>query len=76
MDVTLVASTGARADVWREADLFDAPRADHVTKPQTSLSVDLFEVIAELADLDLDNTTRAAETLGLAARAQRRLRST
>jgi hypothetical protein len=76
MDVTLVASTGARADVWREADLFDARRADHVTKPQTCLSVDLFEVIAELAALDLDNTTRAAEALGLAAQAQRRLRST
>jgi hypothetical protein len=24
MDVTLVASTGAKADVWREANLFDA----------------------------------------------------
>ena len=62
-----------------EADLFDAPRADHVTivtKPQTCLSLDLFEVIAELADLDLDNTTHAAEALAPAAQAQRRLRST
>jgi hypothetical protein len=56
MDVTLAASTGARIDVWRETDLFHARRAAHVTKPQTCLSVDLFEVIAELADLD--STTR------------------
>ena len=76
MDVTLVASTGARADVWREADLFDARCAHHLTKPQTSSRVDLFEVIAELADLDLDNTTHAFEALALAAQAQRRLRCT
>ena len=76
MDVTLVTTTGARADVWREADPFDAPRADDVTKPQTCLSVDLFGVIAELADRHLDNTTQAAEALALAAHAQRRLRST
>jgi hypothetical protein len=74
MDVTLAASTGARIDVWREADLFHARRADHVTKPQTCLSVDLFEVIAELAGLDLDDPTQAAEAMGLAAQAHRRLR--
>jgi hypothetical protein len=62
--------------VWREADLFDARRAHHVPKPQTSLSVDLFEVIAELADLDLANATQPAEALDRAAHAQRRLRST
>ena len=76
MDVTLAATTGARADVWREADLFDARHANHVTKPQTCLSVDLVEVIAELADLDLDNTTGAVEALGLTTWAQRRLRCT
>ncbi|MGZ6576445.1 MAG: hypothetical protein ACXVHJ_36360 [Solirubrobacteraceae bacterium] len=76
MDVTLAASTGARIDVWREADLFHARRADHVTQPQTCLSVDLFEVIADLADLDLDDPTQAAEAIGLAAQAQRRLGST
>ena len=32
MDVTLAASTKARIDVWREADLFHARRADHVTR--------------------------------------------
>ncbi len=76
MDVTLAASTGARIDVWREADLFNARRADHVTQPQTCLSVDLFEMIAELADLDLDDPAQAAEAMGLAAQAQRRLGST
>ena len=54
--------------MWREADLFDARRADHVTKPQTCLSVDLFEVIAELADLDLDNPTQAAKHSALLPR--------
>jgi hypothetical protein len=76
MNVTLAASTGARIDVWREEDLFHARRADHVTEPQTCLSVDLFEVIAELTDLDLDDTTQAAEAISLADQAQRRLHST
>jgi hypothetical protein len=75
MDVTLAASTGARIDVWREVDLFHARRADHVAKPQTCVSVDLFEVIAELAALDLDDPTQAAEAMSLAAQAQRRLYS-
>jgi hypothetical protein len=76
MKVTLSASTGARIDVSCEEDLFHARRLDHVTEPQTCLSVDLFEVIAELADLDLDDTTQAAEAISLADQAQRRLRST
>jgi hypothetical protein len=74
MKVTLGASTGARIAVWRERDLFYARRVDRKEEPQTCWAVDLFEVIAELAQLDLDDPAEAAEALRLAARAQRRLR--
>jgi hypothetical protein len=37
--------------------------------------VDLFEVIAELADLDLDDEAHASEAVRLADEAQRRLSS-
>lgn len=76
MKVTLVASTGARIDVSCEDGLFHARPSAHVSEPQTCLGVDLFEVIAELADLDLDDTEQAAEAISLADQAQRRLRST
>jgi hypothetical protein len=75
MKVTLGASTGARIAVWREKDLFRARRVDRKDEPQTCWGVDLFEVIAELAQLDLDDPAQAAEALRLAARAQRRLRA-
>jgi hypothetical protein len=75
MKVTLAASTGARIEGLREADVFPA-RADHVTERQTCSNVDLFEVIAELADLDLDDTTQAVEAISLPDQAQRRLHST
>lgn len=74
MDVTLGASTGAKIAVWRENDLFYARRIDRKDEPQTCWAVDLFEVIAELAQLDLDDPRQAAEALSLAANAQRRLR--
>jgi hypothetical protein len=75
MKVTLGASTGARIAVWREKDLFYARRVDRKGEPQTCWAVDLFEVIAELAQLDLDDPRQAAEALRLAANAQRRLRA-
>jgi hypothetical protein len=74
MKVTLGASTGARIAVWREKDLFHARRVDRKEEPQTCWAVDLFEVISELAQLDLDDPAQAAEAVRLAARAQRRLR--
>ena len=75
MSLKLAASTGARIDVWREDDLLHARLADDVTEPQTCLSVDLFEVIALLAALDLDDATEAAEAISLAEAAQHRLDS-
>lgn len=74
MDVTLGTSTGAQIVVWREKDVFHARRIDRREEPQTCWAVDLFEVIAELAQLDLNDPAQAAEALRLAARAQRRLR--
>jgi hypothetical protein len=84
MKVTLGASTGAKIAVWRrvdpdgsrsEKDLFHARRVDRKGEPQTCWGVDLFEVIAELAQLDLGDPPQAAEALRLAANAQRRLRA-
>ena len=74
MKVTLAASSGAKIAVWREKELFHARRIDRKQEPQTCWGVDLFEVIAELAQLDLDDPAQAAEALRLAAKAQRRLR--
>ncbi|MGO9888168.1 MAG: hypothetical protein ACLP0L_09730 [Solirubrobacteraceae bacterium] len=73
--VTLGTSTGAKIEVWREKDLFHARRTDRQREPQTCWGLDLFEVIAELAQLDLDDTTQAAEAIRLAAKARRRLRA-
>jgi hypothetical protein len=75
MNVTLGTSTGAKIAVWREKDLFHARRVDRKDEPQACWGVDLFEVIAELAQLDLDDPAQAAEALRLAANAQRRLRA-
>jgi hypothetical protein len=73
MKVILGASTGAKIDVWRENDLFLARRSDHCEEPQICWAVDLFEVIAELARLDLDDRTQGTEAIGLAERAGRAL---
>jgi hypothetical protein len=75
MKVTLETSSGARIDVWREGDLFHARRVDQEGESQTCWEVDLFGVIAELAELDLDDSAQAAEAIRLAARARRRLRA-
>jgi hypothetical protein len=73
MKVTLGASTGTKIDFWRENDLFHAQRADESGEPQTCLGVDLFEVIAELVHLDLEDQTQGAEAASLAECAKRRL---
>ena len=73
MKVTLIASTGARVLVWRERDSFCARRADGAPEPEICLAVDLFEVLADLAGLDLERQDHAAEAVALAEEAQRRL---
>jgi hypothetical protein len=73
MKVTLTASTGIQILVWREGDLFAARHADAVNESQTCLGVDLFEVLAELTGLNLDDRAQAAEAVALAGVAQRRL---
>jgi hypothetical protein len=75
MKVTVTASNGAEIVVWRERDTFYARRAEEASEPQICLAVDLFEVIAELARLDLERPDQAAEALGLSQHAQRRTRA-
>jgi hypothetical protein len=73
MRVILTVSTGAKIVVWRTQDVFHAHRSGTLGPPQICLAVDLFEVIAELADLDLDDGAHATEAVRLAEEAQRRL---
>ena len=73
MQVTVSASNGAAVLVWHQFDSYYARRADTTDDPEVCLGVDLFEVIAELAGLDLDERGQAAEAVRLADHAQRRL---
>jgi hypothetical protein len=73
MKATLTASTGEKILVWREDQMLHARRASTAGDPQICLAIDLFEVIAELAGLDLEHEGQAAEALKLAEEAQRRL---
>ncbi len=73
MQVTLTASTGAKILVWREDEVFSARRAGSAEPAQVCLPVDLFEVIAEVAGLDLDTEAGSAEATDLAERAQRQI---
>ncbi len=73
MQVTVRASTGAAVLVWRQLDSYYARRADTNDDPEICLGVDLFEVIAELAGLDLDEPGDAAEAVTLANDAQQTL---
>jgi hypothetical protein len=74
MQVTLRASNGAKILVWCEDDLFSARRVEApVEQTQTCLGLDLFEIVAELADLDLEDGGQAAEAIELAGSAQRQL---
>ncbi|MBV9607156.1 MAG: hypothetical protein JO027_18725 [Solirubrobacterales bacterium] len=75
MTVTLTASTGAKILVWREKDMFAALRAGGSEEAQICLGVDLFEVIAELAELDLDDEEQSEEAIELADGARQRLSS-
>jgi hypothetical protein len=60
--------------IWREDDLYHARLNDSAERSQVCLAVDLFEVIAELAGLDLERGDQAAEAMSLAEEAQKRLR--
>ncbi|MBV8988776.1 MAG: hypothetical protein JO372_09485 [Solirubrobacterales bacterium] len=75
MKVTIGASTGANVEVWCEEGLFHARRAHDAGLPETCIALDLFEVIAELAQLDLEDARQAAEAVRLAERAQSHLGS-
>jgi hypothetical protein len=75
MKLTLIPSTGAAILVWREGDTYCARPAGRAIEPQVCLAVDLFEVIAELAGLDLEHDGDAAEAVRLSADAQQRLLS-
>jgi hypothetical protein len=75
MTVTFTASTGVKIIVWREQDMFAASRADAPEEAQICMGVDLFEVIAELAGLDLDEQRDAQEATRRAAEARQRLSS-
>ena len=75
MTVTLTASSGAKILVWREKDMFAALRAGGSEEAQICLGIDLFEVIAELAGLDLDDEEQSDEATELASEARQRLSS-
>jgi hypothetical protein len=73
MEVTLTASTAAKIVVWKERELYHAQRLELPANPQVCLAVDLFEVIAELAGLDLEQPDQCAEAANLSERAQSQL---
>ncbi len=73
MKVTLTATTGARILVWLHDEMFHARHAEMHSEPQICLAVDLFEVIAELAGLDLEHPVQSAEAVTLANHARLRL---
>ena len=75
MTMSLTASTGAKILVWREKDMFAALRAGGSEEAQVCLGIDLFEVIAELAGLDLDDGEQSEEATRLATEARQRLAS-
>ena len=75
MTVTLTASTGAKILVWRETDMFAARRAGGSEQAQICLGIDLFEVIADLAGLDLDDEDQSEEATRLADDARELLSS-
>ncbi len=70
---TVDPSTGVRVIVWRQEQLFHAAREGAAETPQICLGVDLFEVIAELAGLNLERPIEAEEASRLAVEAQQLL---
>ncbi len=74
MKVTLRASTGAKILVWRQDDSFYVQLLGSTVDPRICREMELFEAIAELAGLDLEEGSRTAEAMRLAGEAERRLR--
>jgi hypothetical protein len=68
----ITASTGVELAVLYRPDLFYLEHADRAGDVEVCLGVDLFEVIAELAGLELELEAQIAEALGLAAIVHRR----
>jgi hypothetical protein len=73
LKVTVRARNGAQIRVWRENDLYYARPAGSAVEPQICVSADLFEVIAELAGLNLDVKVESAEAVRLSIEAQQEL---
>ena len=71
--MTVRASTGAQIRIWRENELYYARPTDSAVEPQICVAVDLFEVIAELAGLNLEVKVQSAEAVRLSIEAQREL---
>jgi hypothetical protein len=71
--VTVTASTGALVRVSRHGEIFHAGRAGRQSATQICLAVDLFEIIAELAGLELEDADQADEAMQLSEQALRRL---
>ena len=68
MQVSLTSSVGSIVRVWRANGWFHAERLRPTpSSVQVCLPSDLFEVIAELAGLDLENSQQTAEAMRLAA---------
>ncbi len=59
--------------MWYHDGMFHARRPDMSSDPQICLAVDLFEVIAELAGLDLERDAHSDEAVTLATHARLRL---
>lgn len=72
--VTLTASTAAKIVVWKQGDLYHTHRLEMPEHPQVCLAVDLFEVLAELAGLDLEQREQAAEATALSEQALAQLK--
>jgi hypothetical protein len=68
-------TTRALIEVWRDDELYYARLAGRAAEPEVCVGMDLFEVIADLAGLDLEDEVESAEATGLAFEAQRRLES-
>jgi hypothetical protein len=73
MQITITPTTEVPVVVWRNDGMFYARQSDTVSEPQICMAIDLFEVIAELAGLDLEDSSQSAEAVALADRAQREL---
>ena len=71
--MTVRASNGAQRAADLLNDLYYARPAGSAVEPQICAAVDLFEVIAELAGLNLEVKVQSAEAVRLSIEAQREL---